>query len=276
MTHLLRSVFLPFFLLLLVGCTSKPIYNATEDFASNMEISEQQMQQAIVSALNSRKWTVQSIKPGLVQAEITVRGRHHAEVDIPYSSTQFQILYRDSWGLDHHDGKVHRNYNRWVYILRTSVIKELGIDPAQDILEDMGFIAQQENESPTYLNFAEGVQHAARNGLVDGSVKFYLAGQPVTGITQKLNTVTSNRKTNASNKSDEDACLLALQSVLANLQNAAKKAGANAVIDIASYDDRSFYKNASRYQCWSGNLLARVALKGSLANVEQPASHAGR
>jgi hypothetical protein len=55
--------------------------------------------------------------------------RHHAEVDIPYSPTEFQIVYRSSWGLDYKDGKIHGNYNRWINRLRDNVLKELSFNP---------------------------------------------------------------------------------------------------------------------------------------------------
>ncbi|HAW24027.1 MAG TPA: excinuclease, partial [Pseudomonas sp.] len=44
----------------------------------------------------------------------------------------------------------------------------------------------------------------------------------------------TSKKTNAFNKTDEGACSWALQSALISMQQAAKAAGANAVVDIAS------------------------------------------
>ncbi|MDH0338715.1 excinuclease [Pseudomonas otitidis] len=123
-------------------------------------------------------------------------------------------------------------------------------------------------EGATYLDFQEGITRATQAGLLDGSVKFYLAGQMVPGEIHKIRTVTSSRKTNGSNKSDEEACVWALQSALVSLQNAAKKAGANAVIDIASVYKRDVYKDAQKYQCRAGMLIASVALRGELATVK--------
>ncbi len=129
-----RIVALMALALLITGCTSKPVYNAKENFSSEMGFSNEQMSRAIVTALNDRQWTVQSIKPGMIKASITVRGRHHAEIDIPYTPTSFEIDYRSSTGLDYKDGQIHRNYNRWINLLRERILKELSINPGiQDL-----------------------------------------------------------------------------------------------------------------------------------------------
>lgn len=83
------------------------------------------MQQAIVKSLVGRGWTVQKITPELVQAQITVREQFHAEIDIPYSATHYQIIYRNSSGLDYKDGKIHKNYIRWVRLLDRDIVRDL-------------------------------------------------------------------------------------------------------------------------------------------------------
>ena len=84
-----------------------------------------QMQQAIVKSLVGRGWTVQKITPDLVQAQITVREQYHAEIDIPYSASHYQIIYRNSSGLDYKDGKIHKNYIRWVRLLDRDIVRDL-------------------------------------------------------------------------------------------------------------------------------------------------------
>ncbi len=122
---MLRALLLSIALSALVGCTSKPIENIQQTVPGASVRSSADMQQAIVRALSQREWLVQRVSPVEIQAEITQRGRHHAEISIPYSASQFAIQYRDSWGLDQRDGKIHRNYNRWVDNLRTDILQEL-------------------------------------------------------------------------------------------------------------------------------------------------------
>ncbi|KFX71377.1 hypothetical protein TMS3_0105475 [Pseudomonas taeanensis MS-3] len=122
---MLRALLLSLTLSALVGCTSKPIENIQQTVPGSSVRSSADMQQAIVRALNKREWLVQRVSPIDILAEITQRGRHHAEISIPYSASQFAIQYRDSWGLDQQDGKIHRNYNRWVDNLRNDILQEL-------------------------------------------------------------------------------------------------------------------------------------------------------
>jgi hypothetical protein len=104
---------------------------------------------------------------------------------------------------------------------------------------------------------------------LDGSVKFYLAGVTPKGKVSVLspNAVT-NKKTNAFNKSDNDACEWALQSAILQLNEAAKGAGANAVVNISSYYKKIERKDPATYECHAGAVMAGVALKGDLAKVQ--------
>ena len=127
----------------------------------------------------------------------------------------------------------------------------------------------QARDTAHFLPFEAVVQEALNAGRLDGSVKFYLAGNTPAGKVSILKSgVTTSQKTNAFNKSDEGACSWALQSALIRLQNAAKAAGANAVVDIASNYQNIEYKDRQKYECHAGAIMAGVALKGNLANVK--------
>ncbi len=75
------------------------------------------------------------------------------------------------------------------------------------------------------------------------------------------------KKTNAFGKSDQVACNWVLQSALVHLQNSAKAAGANAVVNLVSNYDRKEYKSSENYECHAGAIMAGVALKGDYAKV---------
>jgi len=125
----------------------------------------------------------------------------------------------------------------------------------------------QARDTAHYLPFDEVVAEATAAGRLDGSVKFYLAKRPA-GTKIVRSGVTTSKKTNAFNKSDEEACRWVLQSALINLQSAAKAAGANAVVDLASNYKHVEYKDSEKYECHAGALIAGVALKGNLAQVK--------
>jgi hypothetical protein len=107
----------------------------------------------------------------------------------------------------------------------------------------------------------------ARNVGIDGSVKFYLAGEKVS-VVERLGEDVTNKKTNAANKSDAEACRWVALSALRALQDGAKSRGANAVVDIVSYYKKNEFKSTTNYECYAGAILAGVALKGTYAKVK--------
>lgn len=127
----------------------------------------------------------------------------------------------------------------------------------------------QARDSRLKLDFQEAVKAGLAEGTLDGSVSFYLAGAPTPAISQRLGAAQSNRKTNALNKSDEEACRWVLMSVLVAMQEQAKAKGANAVVDIISNYKKQEFSSATEYECAAGAIMAGVALKGSYARVSR-------
>lgn len=116
------------------------------------------------------------------------------------------------------------------------------------------------------LPFQTVVQKMTAENKLDGSVKFYLAGNTPSGKKVIQAGLVSNKKTNAFNKSDEEACNWALESALLAFQDSAKKVGAHSVINIVSYYKKNEHADGSNYECHAGALMAGTALKGDLAN----------
>ncbi|WP_339415563.1 MULTISPECIES: hypothetical protein [unclassified Pseudomonas] len=125
MSSLLRATLITLALLTTAGCTSKPVLNTQHDLPATAQVSEEKMKTVIVNALQKREWTVQRLSPQLVQAEITVRNQYYAAIDIRYTRNSYAITYRDSRELGYKDGKIHRNYNRWVSMLDRDIMAAL-------------------------------------------------------------------------------------------------------------------------------------------------------
>ncbi|MBI6657516.1 hypothetical protein YA0721_07025 [Pseudomonas carnis] len=125
MSSLLRATLITLALLTTAGCTSKPVLNTQHELPATSQVNEEKMKQVIVAALQKREWTVQRLSPQLVQAEITVRGQFYAAIDIRYTRNSYAITYRDSRDLGYKDGKIHRNYNRWVSMLDRDILAGL-------------------------------------------------------------------------------------------------------------------------------------------------------
>ncbi len=97
-------------------------------------------------------------------------------------------------------------------------------------------------------------------------MRFYLAGQPVS-VQQRLGEDVTNKKTNAANKSDAEACRWVALSAL-RAAGRCQSRGANAVVDIVSYYKKNEFKSSTNYECYAGAILAGVALKGTYAKVK--------
>jgi hypothetical protein len=104
-------------------------------------------------------------------------------------------------------------------------------------------------------------------GKLDGTVKFYLAGAPTPKVEQKMGEDIANDKTNAFNKTPEFTCRWAALSALIKFQNKAKQQGANAVIDLVSFNNRVVSGSATEIECRDGALIGGISLKGSYAKV---------
>ena len=102
-------------------------------------------------------------------------------------------------------------------------------------------------------------------GKLDGSVKFYLAGQKTPKVVEKKGDDVSNRKTNGVGKDDQYGCKWAALSALVALQEKAKQLGANAVVDIVSYYKKDTYSSPTDFECHAGAVVIGVTLKGTYA-----------
>jgi uncharacterized protein YbjQ (UPF0145 family) len=116
------------------------------------------------------------------------------------------------------------------------------------------------------------VEDALNRGITQGilldNVKLYFAGQDHPPVLKAFGEFRTNKKTNAFNKSDKEACEWVLFSALKALQQRAHDLGGNAVIDIKSnYKNREFV-SATEFQCGAGNIVAGVALKGTVVTLQ--------
>jgi len=115
------------------GCTSHPVMNLQGYSVPSLEDgslqSAEAVQNAIITACKVRGWTPKVVNEGLIQAEIDIRAKHRAVVEIPFTSTEYSIIYKDSEGMEYEQksGKIHRNYNRWVTMLSQTIQRELGV-----------------------------------------------------------------------------------------------------------------------------------------------------
>jgi hypothetical protein len=104
-------------------------------------------------------------------------------------------------------------------------------------------------------------------GQLDGTIKFYLAGQKAPKVAESKGEFVSNKKANAFAKGDDQTCRRAALSALLSLQERAHQVGANAVVNIVSYYKKVDVASSTDYECHVGALMSGVAFKGTMAKV---------
>ena len=114
----------------------------------------------------------------------------------------------------------------------------------------------------------EALQQGQQKGVILDNVKVYFAGQTHPEVEKKINEFRTNRKTNAFNKSDKEACLWTFFSAIKSLQERALREGGNAVIDIKSNYKNQEFVSATEFQCGAGTFVAGVALKGTVVTLK--------
>ncbi|CPR15442.1 lipoprotein [Brenneria goodwinii] len=96
----------------LAGCArTAQVLNVTTPIAAHH--TDDQVKKAILQAGLEREWVMTPVSPGLINGHLDQRG-HVADIRINYSPTSYSINYVSSRNLIAGDGKIHRNYNRWI------------------------------------------------------------------------------------------------------------------------------------------------------------------
>lgn len=105
---------------------------------------------------------------------------------------------------------------------------------------------------------------------LDGDIRFYFGDQQPAGeITQRFGEFQANKKTNAFNKSDTEACQWVFLSAMMSLRDRALREGGNAVINIKSnYKDNETVSNET-FKCAAGTFVAGTTLLGTVVTLEE-------
>jgi hypothetical protein len=121
MKNIIRVAIFILVLSLTVGCASrtKPVYNV-ENQAIEYNLSMEQVEKAIVKSGAQKKWRMMVVKPDQIIGNILVRS-HKARIQVDYTEKSYAITYLESDNLLYKDGKIHRNYNRWINYLDQTI-----------------------------------------------------------------------------------------------------------------------------------------------------------
>ncbi len=125
MKNIIRATLFILVLTLIVGCAgrTKPVYNV-ENQAIVFNLTIEQVEKAIIKSGIQKKWKMMIVKSGEIVGNILVRS-HKARIQIDYTDKFYAITYLESNNLLYKDGKIHRNYNRWINNLDQTIQSNL-------------------------------------------------------------------------------------------------------------------------------------------------------
>lgn len=113
----------------------------------------------------------------------------------------------------------------------------------------------------------DAMNTAAAKEKLNGGVKFYFGDQTHPKVERSYGEDFTNKKTNAFNKTDKQACEWVFLSAMLQLQERALQLGADAVVNVESYYKKIPFKSETEYECHAGALIAGVALKGKFVKL---------
>jgi len=125
----------------------------------------------------------------------------------------------------------------------------------------------QARDTRHLLSIEEAMNTPAAQEKLDPNIRFMFADAPHGSVAEQYGNFVTNKKTNAFNKSDEEACRWVMLSALLSLQDRVHAEGGNAVINIESFYDREPMVSRAEYECHAGMLMAGVALRGDVVTL---------
>jgi hypothetical protein len=103
---------------------------------------------------------------------------------------------------------------------------------------------------------------------IEDDIPLYFGKQKTPAVEKKIGEWTSNKKTNAFNKSEQEACEIAFISAAAALQDRARREGGSAVVNIRSVYKKEDVASDTEFLCGAGSVMAGVALRGTVVTFK--------
>ena len=104
---------------------------------------------------------------------------------------------------------------------------------------------------------------------IDPDIKLYFGKQKTPPVEKRLGEFSSSRKTNATNKTDQEACEISFVSAVVSLQQRARREGGDAIVGIHSIYKNENRESDSEYLCGAGTFAAGVALRGTVVKLKE-------
>jgi uncharacterized protein YbjQ (UPF0145 family) len=118
-------------------------------------------------------------------------------------------------------------------------------------------------------SIAEALSLEDAKNKLGSNIQFYFGSQTHPKIEKNFGNTATNKKTNAFNKSDKEACQWVFLSAMLQLKDRAEKEGGNAVINIKSNYKNNLTTSDTEFKCGAGTFMAGVALTGDVVKLAQ-------
>lgn len=105
--------------------------------------------------------------------------------------------------------------------------------------------------------------------ILGSEIRFYFGEQGYGPVARKYGEFRTNKKTNAFNKSDREACEWVFLSAMVSLRDRALREGGNAVVNIRSNYKNNRTSSTETFRCGAGNVIAGVALTGEVVRLAE-------
>jgi hypothetical protein len=113
----------------------------------------------------------------------------------------------------------------------------------------------------------EALNTPEAKGKIDTGIRLFFGDAKHPKPVKVIGPVKTNRKTNATVKSDKEACQWVFVSAITALQKAARDQGGNAVIGICSIYKNNSVSSATEFLCGAGTFAAGVAFEGTIVQL---------
>ncbi len=113
---------------LITGCGQAPtVQNIDNSNYFSQAQAKNSVAKAIKRGASSKGWRTKTVKDGLIEANILVRGKYFVAVNIPYNAKGYKINYKSSRNLKYNPTTktIHGSYNKWTKILADRINYEL-------------------------------------------------------------------------------------------------------------------------------------------------------
>lgn len=117
------------------------------------------------------------------------------------------------------------------------------------------------------LPLKDVMARASAEHMINDSVKYFFGKTKHPKAKTNFGEASTNKKTNAFNKTDVEACQWAFLSAIKQLHTKAISLGANAVVNIRSNYKNNLFSSETEYECGAGTFVAGVALKADFIKI---------